>query len=185
VIRLFARGKRWFTDVVRITGVVAAIVAVSGFAVGLASPAGARPVPEPMYGVYTYHQDGAPDETWTMWPVCVQAGCMLNMSSVVSPHLGPVSDFPPSNGPAHKVDGLWTWQVTKDKGAKCSDGSWAPAKYSYAWDQDTLAGTLTVIHGDDCGLQPGMTKAPFTLTYKEPLPIPVSLDPLNQIDNLN
>ncbi len=109
----------------RITGVLAALVVVGGFAVGLASPAHARPVPEPMYGVYTYHQDGAPDETWSMWPTCVQAGCTLHMTSVVSPHLGPVSDFPPYNGDANKVNGLWTWLVPKEKGAKCADGSWA------------------------------------------------------------
>jgi len=29
-----------------------------------------------------------------------------------------------------------------------------------------------------------VTKQSFTLTYKEPLPIPVILDPLNQIENL-
>jgi hypothetical protein len=33
-------------------------------------------------------------------------------------------------------------------------------------------------------MKPGMTKQSFNLTYKEPLPIPVILDPLNQIENL-
>lgn len=163
---------------------LAAIAVLGCLGLATAGPSGARPVPEPMQGVYTYHQDGAPDETWQMWPTCVQAGCTLHMSSMVSPHLGPVSDFPPYNGDAHQINGLWTWLLVKDKGAKCSDGSWAPVNYNYAWDQETLAGTLTIVHGEVCDLEPASKKVPFNLTFKEPLPIPVILDPLNQIDNL-
>ena len=65
------------------------------------------------------------------------------------------------------------------------DGSWAPVNYSYAWDQATLAGTLTILTPDGtCGASASMTKKPFNLAFKEPLPIPVILDPLNQIENL-
>jgi hypothetical protein len=103
---------------------------------------------------------------------------------MVSPHLGPASDFPPYVQDAHKVNGLWTLPIKKDKGAKGADGTWAPVNYTYAWDQATLAGSLTVANGDVCGLRPGMTRHPFTLTFKEPLPIPVILDPLNQIPEL-
>jgi hypothetical protein len=138
-----------------------------------------------MYGIYTYHQDGAPEETWTIFATCVVAGCALHMSSMVSPSLGPQSDFPPSNGDAKKVNGLWSWPVVKEKGAKCADGSWAPVTYSYAWDQATLAGTLTMLTPNGtCGMNASVTKRPFTLTFKEPLPIPIILDPLNQIENL-
>lgn len=137
-----------------------------------------------MQGIYTYHQAGAPDETWTIYPTCVVAGCVLHIATLVSPHLGPDSDFPEYGQDARKTNGLWTLLIAKDKGAKCPDGSWARVNYNYSWDQATLAGTLTVLHGEVCGLQPAMTKHPFTLTYKEPLPIPVILDPLNQIPEL-
>ena len=171
--------------VVRISRVLIAAIVAGAVVVGVAGPASARPVEEPMYGVYTYHQDGAPDETWTIFASCVIAGCTLHMSAMVSPHLGPRSDFPPYNGDAKKVDGLWTWITRKDEGVKCPDGSWGRTTNRYAWDQATLAGTLTVLTAAGaCGMEPTMTKHPFTLTYKEPLPIPIVLDPLNQIENL-
>jgi hypothetical protein len=182
---LSARGNRCDTCVVRIARVLIAAIVAGGVAVGTAGHASARPVEEPMYGIYTYHQDGAPDETWTIYATCVIAGCDLHMSSIVSRSLGPDSDMPGYGGDAKKVNGLWTWPVTKDKGVKCSDGSWAPVNYSYAWDQATLAGTLTVLTPNGtCGTNASLTKHPFTLTYKEPLPIPIELDPLNQIENL-
>jgi hypothetical protein len=150
--------------------------------VATAAPASA--VEEPMQGIYTYHQAGAPDETWAIYPTCVVAGCVLHVSTMVSPHLGPSSDMPPYAQDAHKVAGLWTLLIKKDKGAKCADGSWAPINYTYAWDQSTLAGTLTTLNGEVCGIPPGAAKHPFTLTYTKPLPIPVILDPLNQIPDL-
>jgi hypothetical protein len=68
---------------------------------------------------------------------------------------------------------------------KCADGSWAPVNYSYGWDQATLAGTLTILKRDGtCGMNASMSKQPFHLTYKEPLPVPIILDPLNQVENL-
>ncbi|MBV8965002.1 MAG: hypothetical protein JO191_02385 [Mycobacteriaceae bacterium] len=168
----------------RITRVLVAAALATGVAMGGAAHATARPVEPPMYGIYTYHQDGVPDETWTIYATCVEAGCELHVSSVVSPSLGPDSDSPGYGGDARKVNGLWTWLIYKEKGATCPDGSKGPANYSYSWDQYTLAGTATVFITDACGMKPGMTKAPFTLTYKAPLPVPIVLDPLNQIENL-
>lgn len=153
-------------------------------ALATANPASARPVEEPMYGIYTYHQDGAPDEQWTIYATCVQAGCVLHVSSIVSKSLGPDSDMPGYGGDARKVNGLWTWMLKKEKGLRCSDGSWAPVTYQYQWDQATLAGTLTTLTTDTCASQPGSNKYPFTLTFKEPLPVPIILDPLNEIENL-
>src|SRR3954447_10951122 len=48
---------------------VASVVALVSVTASSAAPASARPVEEPMYGVYTYHSDGGgPDETWTIYP---------------------------------------------------------------------------------------------------------------------
>jgi hypothetical protein len=169
---------------VRITRVLIAAVFAAAIAMGTANPVAARPVDEPMYGVYTYHQEGAPEEQWTIYATCVQAGCVLHMSSIMSRSLGPDSDSPGYGGDARKVNGLWTWQLKKDKAFRCEDGSWAPATYQYQWDQATLAGTLTILTTDTCASTPGATKQPFTLTFKEPLPFPIILDPLNEIENL-
>jgi hypothetical protein len=110
---------------VAVARVLFVAIAAGSVAVGTAIPASARPVDPPMYGIYTYHQDGVPD-----------------------------SDMPGYGGDARKVNGLWTWPVTKDKGATCPDGSKAPANYSYAWDQATLDGTVTVLTSDECGAGP-------------------------------
>jgi hypothetical protein len=175
------RANAVILSAVPVTRVFMAAVVTAG--VGLATAPSASAVEEPMYGVYTYHQEGMPEGRWEVWPTCVVAGCTLHIAAVVSPNLGPQSDNPPYNGDAMKVRGLWTFLV-KDAGVTCPDGSTGSSTRTYAWDEATLAGTLTVLHGDVCGLEPEMTKVPFTLQYKEPLPIPVILDPLNQIDNL-
>ncbi len=169
-------------SVVAVTRLFMTALVAAGVALSTAPHASA--VEEPMYGVYTYHQDGMPDATWQLWPTCVVAGCTLHVAAVVSPSLGPRSDNPPYDGDAMKVRGLWTLQVKDVDGVKCPDGSTATSTRTFAWDEATLAGTLTVLHGEVCGLGPEMTKVPFTLQYKEPLPIPVILDPLNQIANL-
>jgi hypothetical protein len=166
--------------------VLAAVLALLGIGVISAGPAQARPVDPPMYGIYTFHQDGAPDEIWTIYATCVVAGCVLHVSTMISTSLGPDSDTPPFGGDARKAEGLWTMNVVKDKGIRCDDGSWSPTSVTYRWDQESLQGTMTdlIAPSNACGLQPSMTKKPFTLVYKEELPIPIILDPLNQIENL-
>ena len=83
---------------------------------GHSHSASARPVDEPMYGVYTYHQDGAPDETWTLWPTCVLKRMRAAHVEHRLPDLGPDSDMPGYGGDARKVNGLWTWQVHQGQG---------------------------------------------------------------------
>jgi hypothetical protein len=166
---------------------MASVVALASVTASSVAPASARPVEEPMYGIYTYHSDGGgPDETWTIYPTCVVAGCVLHVSTTVSDSLGPNSDYPGFGGDARKSEGLWTWTQNKDKGMRCDDGTWSPEAYMYRWDQATLQGTLTKLVSPDniCGYPPGKTTQSFTLTYKQPLPIPIILDPLNQIENL-
>jgi hypothetical protein len=168
-------------SVMAITRLLMTAVVGAGIAVGTASPAAA--IEEPPYGVYIYKQQGVPSATWTIYATCVIAGCTLHIQSITSPHLGPNSEDPGYSGDARPVNGRWTLQVTKPDGMTCSDGTVAPVVYTYAFDQYTLAGDRTVIYGPECG-KPRMEKAPFTLTYKEPLPIPIILDPLNQIPEL-
>jgi len=61
----------------------------------------------------------------------------------------------------------------------CPDGTTAASTDTYAFDDVSLTGTHTNIHGDICGLQPAMTKTPFTLAFQGPLASPVDRYPLD------
>ena len=82
-------------------------------------------------------------------------------------------------GRARLTSDLWTLQVLKSDGVSCRDGTTAPSTETYAFDDVSLAGTHTSIHGDVCGLQPAMTKTPFTLAFQGPLSAPVERYPLD------
>jgi hypothetical protein len=82
-------------------------------------------------------------------------------------------------GRARLASDLWTFQVAKENGVACPDGTTAPSTDTYAFDDVSLTGTHTSIHGDICGLQPAMTKTPFTLAFQGPLPNPVERYPLD------
>lgn len=156
-----------------IRGITAAVIA-AGFAVVSACPASAS---DPMQGIYTYTQEGRAPSTWTIYPTCVPAGCVLHVGGE-TPHKGPESDDPPYAGDARLVEGLWTLPVNKIDGFTCPDGSKAPSVDVYRFDDVTLTGTHTVTHGAVCGLQPGLTRAPFTLAFQAPIPFPVNQNPL-------
>ena len=67
----------------------------------------------------------------------------------------------------------------KENGVACPDGTTAASTDTYAFDDVSLTGTHTSIHGDICGLQPAMTKTPFTLAFQGPLASPVDRYPLD------
>lgn len=153
---------------------LAAAVLTAGLAVATPAPASAS---DTMQGVYTYTQPGVPTATWTIYPLCVPAGCELNVVGE-TPHKGPESDQPPYEGNARTVNGIWTLPVNKIDGFTCPDGSKAPSVDIYKFDDVTLTGTHIVTHPAVCGVQPGLTTAPFTLAYQGPIPFPVDQDPL-------
>jgi hypothetical protein len=160
---------------VRIIRGLAVAVIFAGVALGSASPAAADEVLE---GIYTFSQASEPPETWTIYPICVPVvgdlrvplylpvGCTLHVTSSSG-----------RGGDARLTGGLWTFTVTK-AGMKCPDGSMAPLTHTLAFNGEALTGMHTTIHDAVCGLQPGMVKEPFTLAFKEPLPIPVERYPL-------
>lgn len=157
-----------------ITRALGVAISAAVVAVAWASPASAA---EPMQGFYTYNEPGTASSTWTIYPTCVPAGCVLHVSSA-TPDKGPESDDPPYSGDARPVNGIWTLPVNKIDGFTCPDGSKAASTDIYRFDDATLSGTRTVTHGPVCGLQPGLTKASFTLAYQGPIPFPVNQDPL-------
>ena len=77
------------------------------------------------------------------------------------------------NGTAVLVSGMWTITTAVAEGTACPDGSFAPSTDTYAFSEVTLTGTHTSIHDAVCGLAPGMTKEPFSLSFVGPLDPPV------------
>jgi len=163
-------------------------VLVAAGSVGLAGPATADQV---MEGVYTFNAPGLPEATWTLFPTCVPTvgdlrvplelpvACNLHITSSTSSSVTHDLDVQNWGGSARLTGGQWTAVTAKPEGLLCPDGSTAPTVDTYAFDDATLAGTHTVTHNAACGGQPGMTKTPFTLTFVQPLPIPVDGYPLD------
>ena len=148
--------------------------------VGFAAPAHATQ--QLLEGVYTYQQDGLPDAQWSIYPVCVPVvgdlraeirdpvACTLTVSSA------PI--VVAKGGAAKLVGDRWTYNVSTADGLSCPDGSTAALNETFEFDANTLSGTRTVSHGQVCGLPATLQNTPFTLVFREPLPIPVNEYPL-------
>ncbi|MGH3971176.1 MAG: hypothetical protein ACRDTV_24500 [Mycobacterium sp.] len=163
-------------------------------AVGSASPAEALgPPPD---GIYTFSEAGVPAGTWKISALCDAPSrqraipdftdpviaadlCALNVVATTPRAISLAEKGANYTGRARLTSDLWTFQVSKANGVSCPDGSTAASTDNYAFEDVSLAGTHTSIHGAVCGLQPGMTKTPFTLAFKGPLPAPVQRYPLD------
>lgn len=171
-------------------GLGAILFGVLVTAVGLAAPASA--ILPPVDGYYTFQQDGLPQARWTMQSICIQPngtraqpdytdetiqtlGCDVIVGSDTPRLLTREEHLVNFAGRAKLTSDLWTFQITQDEGLACPDGSFAPTTDTYAFTAPdpngppNLTGTHTSIHGAVCGLQPGMTKTPFTLTFTDVL----------------
>ncbi|HZC89079.1 MAG TPA: hypothetical protein VE400_00140 [Mycobacterium sp.] len=170
----------------------AAVMALVAF--GTASPA--KALGPPPDGVYSFTEPGAPAATWKISALCDAPSrqraipdftdpviaadlCALNVTSTTSRVISHQEKLANYNGRARLTSDLWTFQIGKSNGVACPDGTTAPSTDTYAFDDVSLAGTHTSIHADVCGLQPGMTKTPFSLAFQGPLPNPVERYPLD------
>jgi hypothetical protein len=163
-------------------------------AMGTAGPANALgPPPD---GVYSLTEAGVPTTTWRISALCdapsrqraipdftdpvVAADlCSLNVASTTARTISRSEKMANFVGRARLASDLWTFQVPKENGVACPDGTTAPSSDTYAFDDVSLSGTHTSIHADVCGLQPAMTKTPFTLAFQGPLAVPVDRYPLD------
>ena len=162
-------------------------VVVTGAALGSAGPSWAD---QTMQGIYTFSTPGLPAAEWTLYPICVPVvgdlrvplelpvACTLKVVSATSSKTTYELNSLNWGGDARLTGGQWLISATKDSGFLCPDGSTAPSVDTYKFDDVTLTGTHTLTHNAVCGVPAGMTKTPFTLTFKEPLPIPVDKYPL-------
>lgn len=175
-------------------GVTAAAAVTVAFALGSAGPA--RAAGPPADGTYAFTQSGVSGVTWTVSALCDPVSgsryykdysnpdiqdtmCALNVVSTTSEQLTVADRNQNFSGRARLVSGLWTFQVQVPDGVSCPDGSTAPSSETYAFDDATLTGTHTTVHGAVCGAQPGMSKQPFSLALTGPPPSPIQRYPLH------
>jgi len=159
-----------------IRGLAAGAVLVCA-ALGFAAPSHADQL---MQGVYNYTPQQGESGTWQIWPSCVPVvGDLrepLNLPVACRLHVLASAGVP--NGDARLTGGVWEINTVNTQGMQCPDGSRVSTNERIRIDDLTMTGTRTIFHDDVCGLQPGMIETPFTLSFKEPLPIPVEQYPL-------
>lgn len=157
------------------------LAAATTAAAGLAAPAVADdPAPEgTLEGVYTFNQQGT-TANWKIYPLCVPTvgDGRVPLNLAVGCKLQVESDGIPGQAGAYRlVNGRWTYSTPLLAGKRCANGRTVASEETYQFDT-SLNGTYSQAHNAVCGGQPGIDKAPFTLTYVGPLPVPVIHYPL-------
>ena len=150
--------------------------------IAVAAPAQANPQQQVLEGVFTYQQEGLPAANWSIYPICVPVvgdlraeirdpvACVLHVSSAPAAVA--------RGGDAKLTGGVWAYSVRTVDGLTCPDGGTAPIDETFKFDTRTMSGTRSISHGQICGLPATIDVKPFTITFKEPLPIPVTEYPL-------
>jgi hypothetical protein len=171
-----------------------AAAAMTLVAVGTSIPA--KALGPPPDGVYTFSEAGVPPTNWRISALCDAPSrqraipdftdpviaadlCGLNVASYTPRSISRAEKLANYVGRARLASDRWTFQIDKPNGVVCPDGTNAETTDTYAFDDVALTGTHTTVHGDVCGLQPAMTKTPFTLAFQGPLPAPVERYPLD------
>lgn len=178
----------------------AGIFSAVGLGIALVSQDPARAVGPPPDGTYTLNEAGVSGASWTISALCDQPSGTRNMNDYSDPivrafncALNVVSSTPEQislkdqqqnfSGRARMTSMLWTFTVNKSNGVVCPDGTVAPSSDTYAFSDETMTGTHTTVHGAVCGMQPSMSKQPFSLQLAGPPPSPVQRYPL-QCNNI-
>jgi hypothetical protein len=166
-------------------------------AIGVALESGspARAVGPPPDGKYTFNQAGVSGVTWTVTALCDQVNgsryykdysnpdiqadfCALNIVSSTDEQISRQDKLGNYSGRARLVSQRWTFKVDVADGVSCPGGGTGASTDTYAFDDETLTGTHTSLHGAVCGLQPAMSKQPFSLAPAGPPPSPIQRYPL-------
>jgi hypothetical protein len=172
-------------------GICAAVAL--GIALESGEPAGA--LGPPADGSYTLNEAGASGVTWTISALCDQPSgtrnmndysdpivfafhCALNIVSSTPEQISRADKLQNFSGRARYTSMLWTFKVDKADGVSCPGGGTAPTTETYAFSDETMSGTHTIMHGEVCGLEPEMKKQPFSLQMAGPPPSPVERYPL-------
>jgi hypothetical protein len=173
----------------------AGIASVVALGIALESGNPARAIGPPADGTYTLNEAGASGVTWTITALCVQPSgtrnmndysdpivfamnCALNVVSATPEQISAADKLQNFSGRARMSSMLWTFKVDKADGVACPGGGTAPTTETYAFSDETMTGTHTILHGPVCGLQSDMKKQPFSLQMAGPPPSPVERYPL-------
>ena len=178
-------------------GLAAGAGIFSAVALGSALESGdpASAVAAPPDGNYSFNQAGVTGVTWTITTLCDQVNgsryykdysnpdimanfCALNIVSATGEQISRQDKLHNYSGRARLVSQRWTFKVDVADGVACPGGGTAASTETYAFDDETLTGTHTTLHGAVCGLQSDMSKQPFSLALVGPPPSPINRYPL-------
>ncbi len=178
-------------------GLAAGAGIFSAVAVGIALESGdpARAVGPPPDGNYSFNQAGVSGVTWTVTTLCDQVNgsrywadysnpliaanfCALNIVSATNEKISRADKLQNYSGRARLVSQRWTFKVDVADGFSCPGGGTATSTETFSFDDETLTGTHTSLHGAECGVEPAMSKQPFTLVLTGPPPSPINRYPL-------
>ena len=178
-------------------GLAAGAGVFSVVAMGIALESGdpAHAVAPPADGLYNFDQAGVSGVTWQVTALCDQVNgsryykdysnpdimadfCSLNVVSYTNERITRADKLQNYSGRARLTGGLWTFEVGKADGVSCPGGGTGASSETFAFDNETMAGTHTTLHGAVCGLQPEMKKEPFSLHLTGPPPSPIQRYPL-------
>jgi hypothetical protein len=182
-------------DVRRSLAAGAGIFSAVAIGIALVSEDPAHAIGPPPDGAYALNEAGVSGVTWTISALCDQPSGTRNMNDYSDPivfamncALNVVSTTPEQialkdqqqnfSSRARMSSMLWTFTVNKSNGVICSDGTTAPSSDTYAFSDETMTGTHTTVRGAVCGMQPSMSKQPFSLQQSGPPPSPVQRYPL-------
>ncbi|BAX94592.1 hypothetical protein [Mycobacterium shigaense] len=183
-------------------GLAAAAGVCSVVALGIALESGnpARALGPPADGNYSYNEAGVSGVTWIVTALCDQPSgtrnmndysdpivfamnCALNVVSFTDEKISAADKLQNFSGRARMSSMLWSFKIDKPDGVSCPGGGTAPTTESWAFSDETMSGTHTVMHGAVCGLEPAMKKQPFSLAMIGPPPSPIQRYPM-QCNNI-
>lgn len=157
-------------------------IAIVGSAALVGNAGGIAKADQTMQGVYTYRQGDVVAE-WTIYPSCVPTVGDLrdNLELPVACRLHVA--WNPSvlnSSDARLTSNTWAFSVNHTDGLRCPDGTTDKIIENFTFDDVTLTGNRQVTNGPACNgtIEPNLVNSPFTLTFKNPLPIPVEQYPL-------
>ncbi len=117
-------------------------------------------------GSYTFTAEDGEDATWSIAqcpgtpPGCLRVAAFGN------------SKRAPWAGEARYSVGSWFMFVQQPDAIVCEDGTSAPGRTTYAWDNSTLSGNASVFSGGACGTEPKTLAIPFRLAKNGSVPLP-------------
>lgn len=124
-------------------------------------------------GTYTFEAEDGESATWILTPCAGDApGCARVAEAGNSKRV-------PWAGEAHYSVGSWILWVQQPDAILCEDGSAVPGRNTYAWDNATLAGSVSILSNGACGAEPESLSIPFRLTKTGTGPVQYPTAPID------